>query len=168
MVMMSEEETDRIRIRIGQSVGEAVRRIIKEENDRQTDAIIREVGLGLRKLENNMSTLHYNLSSRFDELHERVREIEDDKVAIMERINSIEDNIHEKTIRVEKLEGHINALNTQLDEEKRKRRESDSSLGWLILLLLFLLGSSFQQKITEIQTRKELTLDEYVKAKYGL
>lgn len=59
MVATTEEETGRIKVRIGQSMGDAVRKIVEEENERQTDAIIREFSQGLRALNNSVSGLHH-------------------------------------------------------------------------------------------------------------
>jgi len=66
--------------------------------------------------------------------------------------------IYENKAKIAKLEEHTNDFHARLDDEKRQRKESDSSLGWLILGLFFL-GLVFHQK-PEMQARKELTRGE--------
>lgn len=225
MVMVSEEETDRIRIRIGQSVGEAVRKIIKEENLEQTHSILEAINRDPKvkdvKDDNPKETkCPFDYSSKFsmlDELNEDfyrlnsdlttlrtkteaygqiIKELSSDHQALWsdhqqvkgdvkqikemvrvhgERFDDVDkmlyalrSEVNEDKARIAKLEEHTNTLNAQLDEEKRQREKSDSGIWDFLgfLMLLGLIGLS-QRKIAESQARKELTLEGYVKAKYG-
>jgi len=76
----------------------------------------------------------------------------------LETLYGLRPMIYENKAEIAKLEDHTNDLDARLDDEKRQRKESDSTLG-LLILGLFFLGLVFHQK-PQTQARKELTRGE--------